>query len=78
MAEASDDNFAIVQRHLTNRGFRVRGAANGRVVVKEAARTQYSLILGDVEMPEIDGFDATRMIRAAETERGEFRCPYSH
>jgi signal transduction histidine kinase/CheY-like chemotaxis protein len=49
---------------LQNKGFAVDVAANGREAVRLAESNDYSLILMDLGMPEIDGLEATRMIRA--------------
>lgn len=70
VAEDNDDNFAIVQRHLNNRGYRVERAVNGREASEVAARHRFDLILMDVEMPEMDGFEATRLIRDSEERNG--------
>ena len=75
VAEDNDDNYVIVERHLTNRGYRVERAVNGLVAVESAERKAYDLILMDVEMPEMDGFRATRLIRAAELRDGRRPVP---
>ena len=69
IAEDNNDNFAIVARYLTNEGYRVERAVNGRDAVSAAARTRFGLILMDVEMPEMDGLQATALIRANEQLR---------
>ena len=64
VAADNDDNFAIVERHLANQGYRVERAVNGLRAVESAARTPFDLILMDVKMSKMDGLEATRLIRA--------------
>jgi CheY-like chemotaxis protein len=64
----------IVEDHFDSRealralfeafGYEVIEAVNGREAVERAVHDQPALILMDIMMPEIDGFDATRMIRS--------------
>ncbi len=69
VAEDNDANFAIIERHLTNAGYRVDRAANGRLAVEAARQVRYHLVLMDVEMPEMDGLTATAGIREEEALR---------
>lgn len=66
VAEDYDITWLLVERFLTNAGYSVKRAINGREVVEEYAQLRYHLILMDIEMPERDGLETTRMIRAAE------------
>jgi two-component system, sensor histidine kinase and response regulator len=56
---------------LEKRGYRAEVAATGLAAVEAALHAQYALIFMDCQMPEMDGYDATRAIRAREapTER---------
>ena len=75
VGEDHDDNFAIVERHLTNAGYTVDRAANGRVAVDAVTKRPYDLVLMDVEMPEMDGLQATQAIRAVEEREGRQSVP---
>jgi two-component system sensor histidine kinase/response regulator len=70
---AEDDrvNQLVVGRMLEKAGHRVDIVGGGREAVNAVSRTEYDLMLMDCLMPDMDGFDATRAIRAAEdgTER---------
>jgi PAS domain S-box-containing protein len=68
VAEDSDDNYELVERTLTDAGFVVERAENGDVAVEKAKQLRYDLVLMDLEMPEMDGFTATRMLRSWERE----------
>lgn len=57
----------MMTRQLQNHGYAVTTACNGHEAVALAAQAVPSLILMDVNMPELDGFEATIQIRAAES-----------
>jgi DNA-binding response OmpR family regulator len=59
-----DELCALVVRFLANEGFAVDRAADGREGIERASSGSYGLIMLDVMMPDLSGFDVLRRIRA--------------
>ena len=70
LAEDSFVNQEVAIGLLELRGHQVQVANNGREAVEMSQRLQYDLILMDVEMPEMDGLEATKLIRQRDRETG--------
>jgi CheY-like chemotaxis protein len=69
LAEDGEDNQRLISFHLKKAGATVTPAENGRVAIErvaeaEAAGSPFHLVLMDMQMPELDGYTATRRLRA--------------
>jgi len=67
--EDNDDNVYMLKTRLTRKGFTVLIATDGARGVSMAAAEQPDLILMDLSLPVLDGWEATRRIKAAEETR---------
>jgi CheY-like chemotaxis protein len=69
LAEDNAVNQEVALAMLKGFGCEVEVANNGREAVAAAYRTRFDLILMDCQMPEMDGFEATRILRKLEAAR---------
>jgi signal transduction histidine kinase/DNA-binding NarL/FixJ family response regulator len=70
IAEDNPVNQKVAETMLDKRGHRVFVASNGREALETLNKEHIDLILMDVQMPEIDGFEATERIREREKANG--------
>lgn len=69
LVEDNEMNRDMLSRRLVRKGYEVAMAVDGRQGVEMAQAGGYDLILMDMSLPEIDGWEATRQLRAAPETR---------
>jgi two-component system cell cycle response regulator DivK len=64
VVEDQEDNRRILRDLLTSAGYEIIQAENGQEALAAAARERPDLILMDIQLPLLDGYEATRRIKA--------------
>jgi two-component system, sensor histidine kinase and response regulator len=70
IAEDNPVNQLLLTRLLEKRGHSVKVAANGKLALECIEEGPYDLVFMDVQMPEMDGMKATRVLRERESKSG--------
>jgi signal transduction histidine kinase/DNA-binding response OmpR family regulator len=70
VADDSDDNRLLIRGYLKGTGDILDEAENGAIAVEKFKQSCYDLVLTDAEMPVLDGYGATRQMRAWERQHG--------
>ncbi len=65
LVEDNEENRDALSRRLQRRGFEILVAGDGKLGVKMARDEKPDLILMDINLPELDGWEATRQIKKA-------------
>ena len=69
LVEDSPDNQILIRSYLKATPYQVDVAEHGGIAVQQVKQTHYDVILMDMNMPVMDGYEATRAIRAWEQEQ---------
>jgi CheY-like chemotaxis protein len=64
LVEDNEMNRDMLSRRLARKGYEVALAVDGRQGVEMAQTMDYDLVLMDMSLPEVDGWDATRQLKA--------------
>jgi hypothetical protein len=75
LAEDNDVNATVAKRWLQNWGCQCRAVVNGNDVLAAMEAEAFDLVLMDVSMPDLDGYEATRIIRLREFTANSRRVP---
>jgi signal transduction histidine kinase/DNA-binding response OmpR family regulator len=75
LADDSAENRFLICGYLKGSGCSIDEVENGALAVEQFKRYAYDVVLMDTEMPALDGYSATRQIRAFERERNSRPTP---
>ncbi len=75
LVEDYEPNILVATIMLNNFGYRYEVAHNGQEAIDKFSPEKYSLVLLDVEMPFMDGYETTRHIRGFEKAKNSLRVP---
>ena len=75
LTDDSEDNRFLIKTFLKDSSYVLDFAVNGEEAVEKFTATDYDLVLMDIQMPVLDGYEATRIIRKWEEDSGRAKVP---
>ncbi len=66
IVDDTPDNLNLLSEILTERGYKVRPAPSGKLALRFIQSTLPDLILLDIKMPEMDGYEVCKQLKASE------------
>lgn len=75
IVDDSQDNRALIEAYLKKTPYRLEVAEDGQQAIDKFVAGRFDLVLMDIQMPIVDGYEATRTIRAWERDHGRRRTP---
>lgn len=69
LVDDKEDNLTALEGMLTGPGIRFTKARSGREALRAMLKSEFSLILLDVQMPDVDGFETAKLIQQRERSR---------
>ncbi|MCU0545901.1 MAG: response regulator [Oscillatoriaceae cyanobacterium Prado104] len=64
IVDDTPENLQILSATLSDRGYKVRGVINGKMAIRAARSATPNLILLDIRMPEMDGYEVCKQLKA--------------
>jgi CheY-like chemotaxis protein len=75
LVEDNEVNQRVAAKTLEKLGYRVDISDDGEEAVEAVSRTDYAAVVMDIQMPKMDGYEATAEIRCRESAAGDERIP---